>query len=80
MHNEVGSTSFDKNAIYEKLKNENISYAAWPKRILEEIVGLECGVGGDESVVRKSSLGGMSRSANMLKKPDLKSSLKISKQ
>jgi len=91
MHNEIGSTSFDKNAIYEKLKNENVPYSAWPKRILEEIVGLVSGgngvggngvggngVGGNGEVVRKTRLS--SKSENMPKKPDLKSSLKISKQ
>jgi len=38
MHNKGQTSNFDRSTMYDQLKEENVPYMAWPKRILNEIV------------------------------------------
>jgi len=77
MHNN-SSTNFDTAVIYEKLKNERVPYATWPKRILEEIIGMHQ-INNDtkpntpaatkKSITTKTGNRDRSKSANVPKEP-----------
>jgi len=38
MHNHDQTSNFERSATYDQLKEENVPYLAWPKRILNEII------------------------------------------